>query len=51
MFVVVKEGLYWVGGGWSNSPQHAFVFSRMDLAREIAKLVGGRVGETTGMGQ
>lgn len=45
MFVVVKNGLYWIGGGWSNAPQYAFTFTRIDLAQEIAGIVGGKVGE------
>lgn len=47
MFVVVKNGLYWVGGGWSNAARRAFMFSRVDLANEIAEILGGKVAELT----
>lgn len=49
MFVVVKDGLYWVGGGWCNSVQHAFRFSRRAVAEGIAKIVDGRVAEVTAL--
>lgn len=46
VFVVMKAGLYWIGGGWSNA--EPFVFTRIDLAHEIAAIVGGRVAELWG---
>ena len=49
MFVVVKNGLYWIGGGWSNAASRAFTFSGIDLANEIADILGGRVGELAEM--
>ena len=43
MFVVVRDGLYWVGGGWCNAPKHAFLFTSVDLAADIAEILGASV--------
>lgn len=42
-FTVSKNGLFWVGGGWTNAQGHAFIFSRFCVAKEIAGIVGGEV--------